>query len=135
MMQNMNDLIQRRIQERIEEARNKGLFKKTSKIAETFGEHAYKSHGYMHFFRDGDLQIEYDDYGNNLTVLFMGEVVFDVHLGSIEGYRPGRWESIIQYHWLRYLKLEEKKKKQEEKSLARTLLLKWGIDTGGLTSV
>ena len=71
-----------------QDARDRRIFLKASKIAEVLGERKDKSHGANHIYRDYGLHIIYDDYGPNLTVHRGEDLVFGYTLGSINTYRP-----------------------------------------------
>ena len=72
-----------------------GLISKAIRIAELMGEQASKKHGSTYTYDDKKLGIWYDDYGNNLTVSYEGEVKLTTHLGILQ-------QAILQNEWLEH---------------------------------
>ena len=128
------EVMTRRAQELIkarrEEARRLGIYDMAWQVARHLGTEMPKKHGsYWIFERDG-LKIVWDDYAPNLDITYGGQLVFHVHLGDVEAYRPdieGWREQLKQIYENEVLPLIEAEKRKELEEYLKEVEQRWGI--------
>jgi hypothetical protein len=106
------------------------LFDMARTVAVEFGGKRGKKYGTWHEFTDAEngLFIAYDDYGNNLHILFNKGRVLNVHTGNIIGYVPNqRWESMLRQHYARAGGILQKRDHTAVAKEVNELVAKWGI--------
>lgn len=99
-------------------------------IAKILGTKQPKSHGNIHTFEAPDITISYDDYGGNITVKKGKQVVFSVHLGEIEAFRPDvlYWiDNIKGIHSCEIVPRKVALQKASKKAEIKEFTDRWGI--------
>lgn len=129
-VEKMDKTIEERIEELREDARNKNIYREASLIADKLGKVSPKKHGAYHNFSEGDLTISWDDYAPNLSITWMEQRVFTVHLGTIIAYRPDveGWIEQLECRYLKVVPLFAQDTEARDRKRAEELGENWGIE-------
>lgn len=125
--------------QRRKQAEDRRIYHKAIEVTKRLGTSAGKSHGANHNYKDNEIAIWWDDYGNNMDIILVtldtlddqasDSSVFKVHLNSITGYRPdvSDWEARLDklYEGLEPQMKSEDSKEREKKRLE--FFKAWGV--------
>lgn len=114
-----------------QDASNKKVFLKASKIAKLLGTCQSMTHGYHYTYDVNGLKIWYDEYGPNLSITWIGkhEVYFS-QLGETTRYRPdiGDWLAELEFVYGELVKPKlDAEELNRQRAREEEMADRWGI--------
>jgi hypothetical protein len=114
-----------------QDASEKNVFGKASKIAKLLGTGRYMSHGKHYTYNMNGLKIWYDDYGPNLSITYADKhEVFFQQLHEVVRYRPDidGWLTELESVYQELIKPKiDAEKLAVERSKEEEIMERWGI--------
>lgn len=113
-----------------QDAKQKGVYSLAIDIARTLGTSSPKKYGSYWDYTDDEMAINYDDYGNNISINYRGVYVYSAQLGETRQYRPDIPDWINKLHFLydtKVIPINQARKIREDNAEAIELYETWGI--------
>ena len=129
-VETVEERVKQLIKARKEEAERLGIYGMAWRVARKLGKPEPKKYGAYWIFHRNGLKIIWDDYAPNLDITYGGQLVFRVHLGDVEAYRPdvkGWLEQLKQIYEDEVVPLIEAEKRKELEEYLKEIEQRWGI--------
>jgi hypothetical protein len=103
---------------------------KSRTIAQELGKKQPKKYGSWWVYDQDGIAISYDDFGDNISIVYQAVTVFSTQVGNIIRYRPDiiGWINILDKLYDGQVKIIiDKNEIEKREKLEQEMYLKWGI--------